>query len=72
MSDIKDAAELGFLHAKRTMVQAIDNRLEILNESLVKLDESDFGNTAQIYREKIYELEALRNYVRNVMLWKVE
>jgi hypothetical protein len=73
MSDIKEAGSLGFLHAKRTVVSAIDHRLEILTNSLEILRKARptlAGLTE--YEARIDELETLRDYIRNGMLWKVE
>jgi hypothetical protein len=73
MSDIKEAAQMGFLHAKRTMVSAIDVRLGTLNGSLelIKKGKPTLSELTE-YTAKIEELEVLRDYIRNVMLWKVE
>jgi hypothetical protein len=75
MSDIKEAGSLGFLHAKRTVVSAIDHRLEILTNSLEilrKAKEVTPDNDIYGYEARIDELESLRDYIRNGMLWKVE
>lgn len=50
-----------FLLAKRQITEAIDSRLEVLKES------SDDNKEAIAITE---ELEKLRSYVKNVMLWK--
>jgi prefoldin subunit 5 len=47
----------GYFLAKRQMVEAIDSRLEKLNKELEK------------NKDTIQEVESLRNYVRNHMLW---
>jgi hypothetical protein len=50
----KQSASDGYLLAKRQIIEAIDNRLEIIDGTW----------------DAVSELEKLRSYVKNVMLWK--
>ena len=59
ITSFKEGAAYGYLMAKRQMVEAIDSRLHSLNTEYL-----DY--TGQETRE----LEKLRDYIRNVMLWR--
>lgn len=66
----KDAGMLGYFQAKRQLQDALDYRIEILEK---ELELYDYGSEDQIVLEiKIEELEFVRNFVRNAMLWKNE
>jgi hypothetical protein len=56
----KAGAAYGYLLAKRQMVEAIDNRLD------------SHGACIEPDQPIVAELQGIRNYVRNVMLFKRE
>jgi hypothetical protein len=60
----------GYLKAKRQMVEAMDHRISELGKHIKVLAKADTRNN--IYWEmhsRMEELESLRDYVRNTMLW---
>lgn len=61
----KDEFE-GFTKAKRDIVEAIDSRIEILEQQRGDLN---FINRREA---RIYELQHVRNYIRNVALYEVK
>lgn len=70
-------AKDGYFKAKREMVEAIDRRVIFLNEQVKDLEASlAFGNwhreTISSMKSQIHALEGIRDFVRNVMLWKNE
>lgn len=56
----------GFIKAKRQITASIDARIEILEEQR--------GDTSFVQRReaKIEQLEQIRNYIRNVVLYEVK
>ena len=61
----------GYLQAKRQMVAAIDYRIQKYHEELVDLKRMSIPDSNGL-AARIDELEKIRSYVRNAMLWKVE
>lgn len=66
----------GFSIAKRKMVEAIDNRMEALRvqKGQIMAKETHIPNLDdyRVVHAKMQELENMRNYIRNVLLWKAE
>lgn len=59
----------GYFLAKQQITDTIYHRTERLEEIAKKLEQDGDKNGCATARAKIYELEKLRSYVRNVMLW---
>lgn len=61
----------GYFMAKREMVEAIDRRIQIIDEKRQKAVLEGNHDLFTQTNVSIQTLEEVRNFVRNVMLWDI-